>query len=322
MNTFPVFRWKLVALAAAAILVLALTAIFFGRKPVVLVSDQPFNELYGKRRIRLEKRAVSFRFFRQVKTIEIAEGAGPDLVAQAAASLSRRPFAVFFPYRYREGARYYLKDRPGTVAVILGGRMRSEAAREESEPRWFYTDTAADLYRAGVLAGELDLRASLQGTFQERGAAALYQSGTSDAEKNAFSRGVQDQGWDGQLLVSSNNEPASRFLEKGIVCLTLLGRSDSRFFADPDFLILFSWADPALASEKIAAVFDDSPWAQLSPAIKLLKKGTSSPETPESGLIPSKLTILIQNSKQKMGKIAINRIKSLKYREENSENIR
>ncbi|MDR2702019.1 MAG: hypothetical protein LBB72_06290 [Spirochaetaceae bacterium] len=297
------------ALAPVA-LVLVITAIFFIRKPVVLVTDKPFNQLYGEGRARLERHTYSFSLFRQVKTINIAEGAGPDLVAQAAASLSRRPLAVFFPYRYREGARRYLKDRPGAAVVILGGRNRREAAKEEEEPRWFYTDTAADLYRAGVLAGELALQDP------EGGAVALYQSGLSEAERTAFNRGVKDQGWDENPLISSNNsEITSRFLGKGIACLVLLRKGDSRFFEDSGSLVLFTWSDPALVPGKTAAIFDDSPWAQLGFALKLLKKGATPPETADFGLIPSKLTIVKRLFKPKMGTIGINRIKFLKYNE-------
>jgi hypothetical protein len=296
---------------APVVLGLVVTAGFFSRKPVVLVTDKPFNQLYGESRARFEKYALSFRIFRQVKTIAVAEGAGPDLVAQAAASLSRQPLAVFFPYRYREGARRYLKDRPGSVVVILGGRNRREAANKgEEEPRWFYTDTVTDLYRAGVLAGELALQDP------EGGAAALYQSGLSDAEKTAFNQGVKDQGWDENPLISSNNnEITSRFSGKGIACLVLLRKGDSRFFEDSGSLALFTWLDPALVPGKTAAIFDDSSWAQLGPALKLLKKGENNPETADFGLIPSKLTITKRYHGKKMGAIGINRIKSLKYNE-------
>jgi len=299
----------LIALAPAAFC-LILVAVFFIRKPVVLITDNPFNQLYGEGRARFEKYALSIRLFRQVKTISIAEGAGPDLVAQAAESLSGRPLVVFFPYRYREGARRYLKDKPGAAAAVLGGRSRREAAKGEEEPFWFYTDTVADLYRAGILAGEL----ALQDT--EGGTAALYQSGLSEEEKTAFRQGVKDQGWeDNPLITSNNSELASRFLGKGIACLVLLRKGDSRLFEDSGSLVLFTWADPTLMPGKTAVIFDDSPWVQIKPALKFLKKNKNSPETADFSLIPSKLTIIKRHFKQKMGAIGVNRVKSLKYNE-------
>jgi hypothetical protein len=166
------------------------------------------------------------------------------------------------------------------------------------------------LYRVGVLAGELALQDP------EGGVAALYQSGLSDAEKTAFNRGLEDQGWDGKPLISSNtSEIASRFLGKGIACLVLLINGDSRFFEDSGSLVLFTWMDPAMVPGKTAGIFDDSPWVQLGPALKLLKKRGNTPETADFGLIPSKLTVMKRHNKKKMGAIGINRIKSLKFNE-------
>jgi len=311
-----IFKKRSVKVALALLLVgLAGTAVFFYRKPVILITDNPFNLLYGEKRARYTRLGLSLRLFRQIKTINIAEGAGPDLVAQAAASLSRRPYWVFFPYRYREGARRYLKDRPGSPASILGGRNRPENGKEpdSTDPWWFCTDIAADLYRAGFLAGELALQDP------EKSAAALYHDRPGDEEK-AFSQGLSEQGWSEAPYISSSPESTSRFVNQKTTCIVLLKKADSRFFEGSGSIILFSWSDPSLAPGKTAAIFDDSSWAQLGPALKTIKKEGISPGIAGLSLVPSRLMVFNQKFGQKKGIIGINRIKSLRYMERNTDN--
>jgi len=301
---------------ALVFLGLIATAVFYVRKPVVMVTDGPFNLLYGEKRARNTQFSLSLRSFRPIKTITVADGAGPDLVAQAAASLSQRPHGVFFPYRYREGARRYLKDHPGSPVVILGGRNRPENKGEPAatDPWWFCTDTLEDLYRAGFLAGEFALQDP------EGGGAALYQDGIGDTERTAFSRGLSEQGWEGTPFYSSSPDGASRFLKERNTCLVLLKKGDSRFFEESGAIVLFTWVDPALTPQKTTAVFDDSPWAQLGLALKSLKKEKIPPGVAGISLIPSELTVFRQKYGQKKGTFGINRIKSLKYMERSTDN--
>jgi len=298
---------------ACILLGLLATAVFYSRKPVILVTDEPFNLLYGERRTRRARLVLSLRLFRQVKTSAIARDAGPDLVAQAAASLSQRPYGVFFPYRYREGARRYLKEQPGLPVFILGGRNRPDKSGE-GEPWWFCTDNASDLYRAGFLAGELALQAL------EGGAAGLYQDGLGEEERAAFSQGVSEQGWSEAPFISSQAETTSRFLREKSASIALYKKPDPRFYDEGSSIILFTWMEPDLVTGKTAAIFDDSPWAQIAPALKLLKKEKISPGMTGFSLVPSKCTVVKGSFGQKKGIMRINRIKSLKYKERNTDN--
>ena len=294
------------AIFAIFALIFLLTAVFLCRKPVVFVSDHPFNLLYGEKRAIIKQKVLSLRLFRQVKTINIAEGAGPDLAAQAAASLSRRPLAVFFPYRYQEGARRYLKDRPGSVVVILGGRVKPPDGGSDPEPLWFCTDIKTDVYRAGAFAGII---ARLEEGQREGNTPriALYQDNLTNVEIAAFSLGLKEF-WPGNQLLSPNLE------EKDLACAVLL--KEIRFNQEdpPRRLILFTWMDPVLAPGTTFAVFDDSPWAQIGPAINLLKKG------PGLGLIPSEITVIKRDKALYKEYIAIDNVKSLKYKGENTDN--
>jgi hypothetical protein len=300
------------ALLLAASLGIALTAVFFCRKPVILITDAPFIQLYGKERDRRARIVLSIRQFRRVKTAVIAAEAGPDLVAQAALSLSRRPYAVFFPYRYREGADRYLKERPHFFVFVLGGRNRPDT--KPDQPWWFCADSVTDMYRAGLLTGELALQEP------EKGAAALYYDKLDDGETAAFKQGLTDQGWQGDPFLSNNAETTLRFLREKTTCLVIYKKGDIRFYDETGKSVLFSWMEPAFMPGRAAAVFDDSPWAQLGPALKLLKKEKLAPGMTGFSLVPSKFTVLKGNFGQKKGNFGINRIKYLKYVDKNTDN--
>ncbi|MDR2470553.1 MAG: hypothetical protein LBD09_00395 [Treponema sp.] len=255
-------------LAAAALAVLG-AAVFTGRRPVILLEDRPFILLYGENRALFRRLALSLVLFRPVLTVEIAAGAGPDTAARAAAARSRRPRAVFFPYRYREGARRYLAERPGFPVFILGGRNPPDRPPSGAvpgaagpEPRWVCTDTRTDELRAGVLA--------------ERS---------------------------GARVVRSREDFAA---------------------AGPDTpLILFTWQDPALVPRKTLAVFDDAPWTQIGPALKLPEAADRGPErgplSPE-GLIPSEMLLFWGRGERKMSDLELKSLKTLKYNEGNTDN--
>lgn len=295
-----------------AALCLLAALVFFCRKPIILVTDKPFIQLYGIKRDKSARIILSIKHFRRVKTIEIASEAGPDLVAQAAASLSQRPYAVFFPYRYREGANRYLKERPDILVFVMGGRNRPDG--KPDQPWWFCSDSVTDMYRAGLLTGELALQEP------EKGGAALYHDRLGADETAAFKQGLEDQGWKEEPFISTNTETTLRYLREKTACLVIYKKGDIRFYDEMGKSILFSWMDTAFTSGRTAALFDDSPWAQLGPALKLLKKEKISPGMTGFSLIPSDISVFRRNFGQKKGNIGINRIKYLKYMDRNTDN--
>ncbi|MDR1390220.1 MAG: hypothetical protein LBJ31_09635 [Treponema sp.] len=253
------------ASAFAAAVLLTLWVIFLVRRPVILVGDSDFDKLYGLERTARERRLCALRLFRPLIYLSMNSEAGPDMISASIWSASRRPAAVFVPYRYREGARRFLIEHPQTQAAVLGARYTPETGIEEAGPAWFFTGFEADLYRAGRCAGLLALARSEAGDhviyYQDE-----YQDEPFSPAPEAFIRGLRDSGWPG---TPSAEQPDDRS-----ACLVFAGAGNAVFEnADIPFLILMSWADPADFPSSTVMAFDDSPWAQLEAAFKLLLRG-------------------------------------------------
>jgi hypothetical protein len=128
---------------------------------------------------------------------------------------------------------------------------------------------------------------------------ALFFCGSLEIrEQGAFERGLSEQGF---LRLSRYIYPSSDYSPDGRGRIALIrGRGEryaevfpgSEFRAPP--LLLFSWMDPAFAPDETVLIFDDSPWAQLIPALRMLKEGESR------GLIPSEIRVLNQKDRFSM----------------------
>ncbi|MCL1928444.1 MAG: hypothetical protein FWG07_06610 [Treponema sp.] len=288
-----------------------------------MVTDKAFNVLYGENRSRNKQLFLSVRLFRPIKIIVMAEGAGPDLVTQGAISLSRRPFAVFFPYRYREAAWRYLTSRPDSPVVILAGR-KTQGSDETSHnmqeneaivpPLWVYTDSETDLYRAGVMAGVFVRYEKQNGENTDNWGdivnqeIALFHEGHNNEEITAFIAGLEEQQWTDFPLYSPD------LADINLSCAVIL--DNFRFNAEGkvNSLIFFSWMDPALAPRKTLAIFDDSPWTQIGPALGYIKQGR------QNALVPSEVIFFREDKIQKDVYNEINKLKTLKKKVENADN--
>ncbi|MDR1507172.1 MAG: hypothetical protein LBI67_08730 [Treponema sp.] len=245
--------------------------VFCARRPVVLVNDAAFALLYGKRRAWVKKAGLELLLFRRIKTAVVAESAGPDLVSLAAAMASKRPYAVFFPYRYREGALRYHRDHPDAPAALLAGRKKppESAAAEGGGLAWYSTDTPTDLYRAGFCA------AALAGD----GEILVIHSGALAPEETAAFRA-------GAGTASVSFAPPGMNAPERTACAVLPG-TEKIPEGDTELpFILYTWLDPALLPEEAAVVFSDSPWEALPAALALLEEGQLL------GTIPSEITVL------------------------------
>jgi hypothetical protein len=255
---------------------------FFLRAPVVLVSDAAFEGIYGGRRALQSRVSSSLALFRPVRVVSVADAVGPEMAAFAVEAAVSRPYCVLFPNRYAEGARRYTRDYPQIPVVVLEGRRR-ELLREE-RPLYAGTGLVVDLYRAGRCAA----------FFAAPGGGILFYQDEplEPAGREAFSRGLRDGGWEGNPLYLNAGTDYTAF--ENIRCALVMG--SPAFFLERHLdipVILFSWINPALTSARVKLIFDDSPWAQLTPVVKTLERPG------ELTTIPSKISLITPRIKEK-----------------------
>ncbi|MCL2762430.1 MAG: hypothetical protein FWD36_04370 [Treponema sp.] len=289
-------------LAALAVPVL----IFFSRTPVLVVTDIPFVALYGEDRLQQQQRSASLSLFRQVKPLLVADGASPDMLVVAITEAAENPWCVLFPRSQALAAQRYHEQFPETSVVLLGGHVPASSLPVPDGFLCVYgTDSATDLYRAGLFAGILGKNHIPAGQVQHNEAAgefgeasiqrtvALWQDRhVQAAGRELFSRGVQEEAPEAAVVFV--NLIAEVPDTQRLVCMVLTSAGAEFLGKSPKMpLILFTWLDPALTSRQVAVIFDDSIWSVAVPAVRLAK------ENQPSGNIPSKPLIF-------SGKIADN----------------
>jgi hypothetical protein len=176
--------------------------------------------------------------------------------------------AVIFPFRYLEGARLYKGNHAEIPVLVMGegnpkpaystGPWGGEGSSPEniSSLTFISTDTAADLYRAGLcasaLAGEKQILLLSSGYF-------------GNEYRNVFQEGLRA----GNHSNSPVYAEASREDFSGIGCVIVTGVAAK--FPEPGHeipVILFSWADPAFCPRNVKLIFDDSSWALAAEALR------------------------------------------------------
>jgi hypothetical protein len=248
----------IISLFVVLFIFLILVTAFFLRSPVLIVTDNSFIMLYGPERLDRTRRSISRELFRQVIPVTVSESAGPDLVAFAVESSSKKPWAVLFPFRYYEGARLYKEGRLETAVLVVGGRGSRPV--EEELLVFANSDTRVDLYRAGLCAALLagDKRVLF---FTEGLLLATF--------REAFMEGLRAQGHLEEPVFMDSFFDYHQYPDIG--CVVVAGPASRFFQRNLDIpVILFSWIDPALSPRSVKVVFDDSPWALATKILKSL----------------------------------------------------
>jgi hypothetical protein len=266
-----------------ATLLVFLAGFFWVRSPVLIVTDNPFNALYGVSRTWKKQLDIAFKLFRRVKVVTIAESIGPDMVSFAVEEAAPAPYSVIFPYRYYEGAIRYGEQFPHIPVLILGGRVREAPA--EGEPFFFRTGTETDFYRAGLCAGLFVIN---NGENRGNGENILFfqDEQVSETDRAAFISGLREQGLSGEPVFLSTAGNYTAYQD--IFCVVMTGRAPS--FLDQNLripIILFSWVDPVVSPTSVKVIFDDSPWALAVPGIKMAVQGKKSGELPSEMIFPA-----------------------------------
>jgi hypothetical protein len=253
-------------LIIVAVLVLLSCGVFLLRAPVLLVTDAPFDALYGGTRALIKRIETSLRLFRRVRPVRVGADAGSDIVAFTVEEAARSPYLVLFPYRYLEGARRYADALPETPVFVQGEQSR----QTDAETLGFIgTDSATDFYRAGLCAALIAANAPQSVEAQEVapqqvvGDILVFQSEPIPLEwSEAFLAGLQEKGFNREPKYLSVAEDYSD--TQNVICVVMSGQATTFLERNLNIpVILFSWVDPALTSQAVTVVFDDSPWALL-----------------------------------------------------------
>ena len=257
---------RLIPLLIILPLIIAAALIFFLRAPVLLVTDTSFDLLYGPARIRAKQIEVSVRLWRPVWPVPVSETVSPDLAAIAVQAASAKPYAVFFPYRYEAGARYYNALNPEVKTAVFMGRKRYESMPQGIYG--IYTDSISDVYKAGQISAQY-IRSGAE-------FALFYDDYSFGREaRDVFSSGLRHSGGSGIPIFLDLSDIYPNW--QSAACVILTGNAADyldRNRANP--AVLFSWLDPDMTPQTVNAVFDDSPWALLHRAVKEIERGSFS----------------------------------------------
>ncbi|MHB9292482.1 hypothetical protein Holit_01580 [Hollandina sp. SP2] len=244
-----------------------LTGVFWFRAPVLLVTDAPFDALYGIRRARIKRLEITLRMMRQIKPVLIGENAGPDVVLFAVEEAHSAPYGVLFPYRYYEGAERYIAQFPHIPVFIMGGRNR-----DPQIPGGIFvgTDTKLDLYRAGLCAGIIAQHEGSRDGLAQGEILFFQNEGVSVEYREAFSIGLREQGFTKEPKYLNIKQDYTDNIQN-VSCVVMQGQATLFLERDLEIpVILFSWIDPDLTSRAVKLVVDDSSWAVAGKTIAMI----------------------------------------------------
>ncbi|MDR0502887.1 MAG: hypothetical protein LBH16_06140 [Treponema sp.] len=279
---------KIIKLAILVSLALAFAipfVVFMVRAPVLIVSDQSFIMFYGTPRIRRQSIQSSLSFFRQFKTVAIADDAGDDILQYAIAEVSQRPYCVLFPLRYARGARIYREQNPQIPVILLEGRFtetanRISAAINNNPDDYFIykTDIESDFHIMGLTAAILD--------GEKNGRILVYLESHIQAKaRESISRALNEAEKPLRTTYYTSYSQTQRISNLSSVILAGVGAEYfDRNAGIP--IICQTWVDPALLPVEVVLVFDDSPWNQAAEAVRMAAAGI------KTGVIPSNCVIL------------------------------
>ena len=219
--------------------------------------------------------------------MEIANDAGDDIVRYAIQDVSKNPYCVIFPYRFVHSAVFYHEQNPEIRVVLLEGRHPQDDIIPfflQNEQVFIYrTDIEDEFYRAGLAAASLAEENKSIAVFIDSHQYSLF----GLQAKEAFFSGLNDFfqfSLSPQVnIYTSVSELSENFDFSSVL---MIGAGVDFFEINlKTAVFLFSWLDPLFLPSGIIMIIDDSPWAQVTAAVKMADKKENEP-------IKSKFTIL------------------------------
>jgi hypothetical protein len=242
-------------LLAAVLIVLGGAGLFFvARPPAVIVVDNAFLELYGKKRADTKRYMLSLSLMRRVVFAVVSEEGGQDAAEFAVSAAAKKPYLALFPERYLESADRYaaaaresgLADKTRTV-VVDGGDDENDGGANIGRAESVRIDRETDLYRAGMCAAILAKEGSV---------VVYYQDRLPNVQRDVFRAGLTAGGYAKTPFFSRFDDNAS---QTDIGCAVLLSAANATFLAGNNVpMVLFSWLDPEYTPNGVMVVFDDS----------------------------------------------------------------
>jgi hypothetical protein len=271
--------------------------IFNFRPPVLIVTEQSFIELYGKERIDKESFSASLSMFRPVKTVVVANDVGDDVVPFAVTEASIKPYCVLFPVRFAQSARLYRELTPNIPVVLLEGRCAEDEnpaeniLGEDKSGYFIYkTDIDDDFYRTGLVITAIKQKKVKKGENSavdegKKSRIIVFLDQNMDKMRDVFLRSLYDRG---DLLETYFFNYYTQNLEMpDLFCVVLAGLGFEFLDKKADVpVIAFTWLDPSLLPLDVILAVNDSPWAQVRQAVKMVGAGV------EKGLIKSEFLVL------------------------------
>jgi len=288
---------KLIIAIIITLLALIPFIIFNTRQPVLIVAEQSFIELYGKKRLQKESFNTSIALFRAVKTVLVTDDVGDDVIPFAVAEISVKPFCVLFPLRFTRSAQIYRELNPNIPVVVLEGRYSQDENPSErllgankSDFFIYKTDIKDDFYKLGLVVSYIKpvippKKDDSASETEKKGTIAVFLSQNLSQIKDIFLKGLYDSG----------NLQETRFFNyygqysdiPDLSCVVLAGLGYEYLEKKTDVpVVSFTWIDPFLLPADVVMVVNDSPWAQAEQAVGMVKAGE------KTGLIKSKFLIL------------------------------
>ena len=275
LKTLGLYKKPLIIAAGLMLVILTPFICFQTRSPVLIVSEDAFNSLYGEKRIKTEILLDSLAMFRKIKMVTVANDAGEDIVPHAISEISSKPYCVLFPFRFSRSAKLYKEQNPDIPIILLEGRSTGNVTGIDIK---YKTDLENDLKNAGLAASliavEGKIAVFLENTIEKQG-------------KDAFLTGLgEEKASEAHFFTSYSSYRQIQDLS----CAVLAGTGGEFMEGNTEIPVIFvSWLDPKFFPVNVVMIINDSPLAQAREAVRLFAAGENE------GLIRSK--IHVQNSK-------------------------
>jgi len=287
-------RTIIIAISAAIAFFAIPFIIFHARSPVLLVADASLIQLYGEARTRRENFRSSLSLFRPVKTVAIADDSGDDLVQIAVEEISSHPFCVVFPFRFADAARLYREQNPQILVILLEGRSENTKPADFPEIFIYKTDIEADFYTAAAAIAAIERGENVK-------IAVFVETQLQTKCREAFSNAFSGMEMPPEALFYT---AFSQYSENTDFSCVILAGTGVEYLESHSGLpvIFFTWIDPLMMPEDVVLIVDDSPWAQLSQAVKMAAAGL------QEGLIKSDFKVI---NRKKVSVSVLRKIKKM-----------